>query len=716
MKKEEKINVQSVQLPLPEGKGGLSPDYYSTITYLSALEASPDRKKLAWVQSQIQPDENRSIQDIYILEDDSSRRLTASGDVGNYIWHSDDELLFQSESRNDAPANNIKEKQVWYLLSLQGGEAVKHLTFDKPVQKLVPLGEDSYLCAIQEDAHWPIEAPFQLRKEVDEKRAAYRWIDHLPFYLNGMGWRDHSITRLYHYDKAKDDLKLLSDKDLSIGHFDLNEEKTKVVYTGMVRKQKMGFKPALFELDLESGETKTLVEEGKYQLALPFYWDEDIAILATDGAELGINQNYRLALVEDDLRYITDELNVGNALGTDLRQGGNRTHRVIDGKLYMTMTRSNRAVLEVFEKDGSKRSAVQDVVSVEGFDITDDLYVSAFQAAQPVNLFRLPQETLAERLAVTPGDYPIDTLCERPLEDKDLAEVIVLNEDPNAKAAQRLTYESRGVPMEGWVILPDDYSQEGKHPAIFDVHGGPKTIYGPGLYHEMQYWASQGYVVFFTNPHGSAGRGDAFSDIRGLYGSIDFEDLMTFMDVVLEAYPGIDPERVGMTGGSYGGFMANWMLTHTDRFAAIATQRSICNWVSFYGTSDIGYYFATDQNGVTIEDENFWEKLWDHSPIKYIDRAKTPTLIVHSALDYRCPVEQGYQLYNALIDREVPTALLLFHEENHDLSRTGKPQSRRQRLAAITQWMNHYLKGEPLLDQATINQSLVKEREDHVDH
>lgn len=703
-------------MPLPEGEGGLPPDYYAKVTFLSALEASPDRTKLAWVQSRITLEENRSIQDIYLLEGDSNRRLTASGDVGGFIWHSDDELLFQSESRNDAPANTIKEKQVWYLLPLNGGEAVRHLTFEKPVQKLVPLGDDCYLCAIEEDAQWPIHAPNDLRKDVAEQRSTYRWMDHLPFYLNGRGWRDHSITRLYHYDKSKDELKLLTPEDLDVGQFDVNEAKTKAVYTGMIRRPKMRLKQALFELDLANETSKCLVEEGKYQLAFAFYWDDDIAVLATDEAEFGINQGYRLALIEEDLRYITDELNVGNALGTDLRHGGNRTSRVIDGKLYLTMTRSNRVVLEVIEKDGSKRAVVEDVVSVEGFDITDDLYVSAFQAEQMVNLYRLSGETLEERLAAEVIHHSIDELCDLPLQDEKLEAVFILNEDPKARVAHRLTYESRGISMEGWVILPENYSPEGKHPAIFDVHGGPKTIYGPGLYHEMQYWASQGYVVFFTNPQGSAGRGNKFADIRGHYGSIDYEDLMMFLDAVLEAYPGIHPERVGMTGGSYGGFMANWMLTHTDRFAAIATQRSISNWISFYGTSDIGYYFATDQNGVTIQDDHFWETLWDHSPLKYIDAAKTPTLIVHSALDYRCPVEQGYQLYNALIDREVPTALMLFHDENHDLSRAGKPQARRQRLAAITQWMNRYLKDEPLIDQASINESLVKEREDHVDH
>ena len=317
-------------------------------------------------------------------------------------------------------------------------------------------------------------------------------------------------------------------------------------------------------------------------------------------------------------------------------------------------------------------------------------------------------DVVKERLAAEPRTTAIDALCELPLEDPSLELVYGANPSPATKPI-RITYESAGIPMEGWVLLPENYSDDGALPGFFDVHGGPKTIYGPVLYHEMQYWVSQGYVVFFTNPRGSAGRGDVFSDIRGKYGSIDYDDLMTFLDVVLERYPGIDPEKIGMTGGSYGGFMANWMLTHTDRFKAIATQRSITNWTSFYGVSDIGYYFATDQNGTSIDEPDFWSTLWDHSPIKYIDDAKTPTLIIHSAHDYRCPLEQGYQLYNALLDRGVPASLVLFHEENHNLSRTGKPQARYERLAAITQWMAHYVKGETLETVNDVNDRLYKE-------
>ena len=160
--------------------------------------------------------------------------------------------------------------------------------------------------------------------------------------------------------------------------------------------------------------------------------------------------------------------------------------------------------------------------------------------------------------------------------------------------------------------------------------------------------------------------------------------------MVLETYPAIDQSKVGVTGGSYGGFMTNWIIGHTDRFACAATQRSISNWISFYGTSDIGMFFAEDQIHGNVS--NNPEKLWEHSPLKYADNIVTPTLFIHSDEDYRCPLEQGLQLYTAIVDKGVDTRFVLFHGENHELSRGGKPKHRVRRLEEITAWMEKYLK------------------------
>jgi dipeptidyl aminopeptidase/acylaminoacyl peptidase len=167
---------------------------------------------------------------------------------------------------------------------------------------------------------------------------------------------------------------------------------------------------------------------------------------------------------------------------------------------------------------------------------------------------------------------------------------------------------------------------------------------------------------------------------------------MDFMDAVLAAYPQIDPKRVCETGGSYGGFMTNWIITHTDRFCCAASQRSISNWLSFYGTSDIGFYFAADQNDAGLYETP--EKLWERSPLKYAKNAVTPTLFIHSDEDYRCPLEQGIQMYASLLDRGVEARMCLFHGENHELSRSGKPKHRLRRLQEITDWFERFANAE----------------------
>lgn len=249
---------------------------------------------------------------------------------------------------------------------------------------------------------------------------------------------------------------------------------------------------------------------------------------------------------------------------------------------------------------------------------------------------------------------------------------------------------SDGLRLQGWIMKPHGMVDGVKIPTILEIHGGPHMMYGFTFMHEFQILAAQGYAIVYINPRGGLGYGQQFVDAcRGDYGGGDYRDLMESVDYALSQYEFIDESRLGVTGGSYGGFMTNWIVGHTDRFKAAVTQRSISNWLSFYGVSDIGYFFTEDQIGGNAWDDT--EKLWKHSPLAYVDNVSTPLLILHGEQDLRCPIEQAEQLYIALKRRKQTTRLVRFPGANHELSRGGHPHLRVRRLEHIAGWFNEYL-------------------------
>lgn len=252
---------------------------------------------------------------------------------------------------------------------------------------------------------------------------------------------------------------------------------------------------------------------------------------------------------------------------------------------------------------------------------------------------------------------------------------------------------ANGWDIEGWIIKPPDFDPGKQYPMVLEIHGGPNTSYGYSFFHEFQLLAGKGYVVVYTNIRGSTSYGRDFSKaVRGRWGMEDYEDLMAAVDAML-ATGYIDPERLGVTGGSYGGIMTNWIVGHTNRFKAAVTQRSISNLASKFGTSDIGPWMAKENwEGAPWENPSRYAF---HSPITYVEKITTPLLIIHSDEDWRCPVEQAEQLFMALkwLRREVE--FLRFEGQNHELSRSGHPRLRVERLNAIADWFTQHIETEP---------------------
>ena len=244
--------------------------------------------------------------------------------------------------------------------------------------------------------------------------------------------------------------------------------------------------------------------------------------------------------------------------------------------------------------------------------------------------------------------------------------------------------------LQGWILKPPGFDPGRKYPSILEIHGGPLTQYGEFFMHEFYFLAAAGYVVHFCNPRGGRGYGEKHAKaIWGGWGDTDYRDLMTWTDFI-EQQPYISKKRMGVTGGSYGGYMTVWMIGHTDRFTAAVTQRCVSNLVSLWGSSDLNWIFQEVLNDKPPFQD--LDKFWDHSPIKYIGNAKTPTLVIHSENDLRCPIEQGEQVFVALKTLGVDTEMVRFPGEFHGLSRNGRTDRRIVRLNHILRWFDKYLK------------------------
>ncbi|HWM52850.1 MAG TPA: S9 family peptidase [Thermoplasmata archaeon] len=473
------------------------------------------------------------------------------------------------------------------------------------------------------------------------------------------------------------DVKTKETKQVTKGEFDVTKaawshDGRRIAYIAQT-DDRHPYLQDLFVLDVASGKRKRLT---KHDMEIgSVVWSPDDRQLAFLGNDLprgfashGHLWSINVSGTAGPTRLDSLDRNLSNNLNSDVRMGGvNSDPKWVGGRIYFLVAEGGS--VHLYSLDVRTKKAT--------LHVGGNRSVEAFQAnAKAIVFTGMEIANPAEFYSVGRGIRKLTSFNDDAKKKLDIRK-------PEAFAFKA----SDGATIDGWLLSP---AKKGKVPTILYVHGGPKTAFGYSYLHEFQVFAAKGYAVLFVNPRGSDGYSEAFADIRGHYGERDYQDLMEAVDFAAEKYPFVDRKRLAIAGGSYGGFMTNWVVTQTDRFKAAVTDRSISSWWTFWGTSDIGPYFGRDQVGVDPWDDE--EATLAKSPLRYVKNVSTPLLLVHSLEDYRCWHVEAIQFFTALKYYGKEAEMVLFPKENHDLSRAGKPKHRVARLHAYLRWFATHLR------------------------
>ncbi|AZK47951.1 S9 family peptidase [Paenibacillus lentus] len=409
-----------------------------------------------------------------------------------------------------------------------------------------------------------------------------------------------------------------------------------------------------------------------------------LALLASDRV-YGSGSHQRLYVVSTEggkpVRLAPElDMQLGNAALSDMKAAAPSAIPSFNWEyspfgLFVLGTQAGCVHVYGFHADGSYRAVTHgQEKDVYQYTLAPDgsyLVVAALTSERPGELYRVDIETGKEQQLTRRNEEYMNSL--------------------QVRAPERFYFESTdGMEIHGWLLLPPGHVFEKKIPLILQIHGGPHAMYTGTFSHEMQTLAAQGNAVMWVNPRGSMGYGQYFAKAcRGDFAGGDYRDLMEAVDELLSRYDFLDESRLGVTGGSYGGAMTNWIVAHTHRFRAAVTQRSISNWLSLYGTSDIGISYVEGVIGGNPAEHA--ELLWSRSPLAHAHRIETPLLILHGENDYRTPITQAEELYTTLKRYGKKTRLIRFPGSNHSLLKSGKPSLRVDSYNQVIWWFNQYL-------------------------
>jgi dipeptidyl aminopeptidase/acylaminoacyl peptidase len=647
---------------------GMVPEDIYELTGTADPRLSPDGETVAFVVWRIDREEGEYRSAIWLAAADGSTppRQFTSGERRDSSprWSPDGSQLAFTSSRGEGKTSQL------YVIPAEGGEARKLTDLKEDPSELAwsPDGSRIAFCArVRDEAY----------EEEDERKRRPRRFTRLNYKLDNVGWtgdrRQHVF--LVPVDGSE------APRQLTGGDFEhaspawSPDGKQLAFVSARSEFWDVELASDVYVVDVDGGaEPRQLTESDGSCEGL--VWSPDgsqIAFAYTPGT-LDWPHHGQIAVVSASgggQRVLTESLDRTCAPYPPIREPiwGD------DGRIMFGIEDGGNVHVYAVPADGS--GAPEPVLEgervVSGFDLRNGTLV--YTQTTPT--------ALAELHA---GDRALTDVGRAFAEGRELAQ------------PERFTAVSEdGTEVDAWIVRPPGLEEGKRYPTLLNIHGGPFSQYTTGFFDEFQVYAGAGYVVLYANPRGSSGYSEAWGRaIRGPsngqgpgWGTVDYQDLMAVVDTALDRYDFIDPDRLGVLGGSYGGFMTTWIVGHTDRFKAAVSERAVNNLVSAYGSSDLFWAFAGQFGSYLYEDFDAWV---ERSPSRYADAITTPLLIIHSENDLRCAIEQGEHLFITLRLRKHEVEMVRFPAESHELTRSGSPPHRVERFQIILDWFDRYLK------------------------
>jgi dipeptidyl aminopeptidase/acylaminoacyl peptidase len=647
---------------------GITPEDYLSFQFISEPHLSPDGRVVAYVITTINQKKNRRESAVWSLSIDSSaapRRLSAEGFSSSAPrWGPDGKTLAMLSARNSDPTAAEKPKLQIYLLPIRvGGEVIALTNLKNGVEGYQWSPDGRRMVVVSASGPNDDIAAADRKSDV-------RHYKHIIYKTNDSGWDDGRRQHLWVVDVPTGDARQITNgQDWNDTDPRWSPDSTRIAFvsdrTGKAYDDSHNSDVWVIPA---TGGSLVKISDHDFEDISP-RWSPDGRQIIFAGktsvhqfpklyvADSTGGQPSQLALENLDLIPAQLEWSPTEVLFQANIKGESHVFRTNPATHTFQPVSSGARRVQAFDFSSASDKLVY---LANDFEHLDDLFVSNSDGTGERQLTHLNTALWAQL---------------------------------DLQSVERLPYQSTdGWPIDGFLVKPVGWKPSKKYPMVLVIHGGPRDMFGVDWYNEFQILAAQGWAVFFCNPRGSTGYGEKFErgEINN-WGVMDYQDVMAGVDAALKHYEWIDPINLGVTGGSYGGYMTNWIVSHSNRFKAAVTLRSLSNFISDEGTRQWPYGHADYFRDIVFDD---FDQYWDASPLKYARNVKTPTLILHSEMDFQLPIEQAEQWFRALQHYGVTSEFVLFPGENHDLTRTGEPRHIVESFKWQIYWFQRYLNGD----------------------